>query len=108
MLNNILADAYSKTDEYKRERELLFGIARRRYKKRKAFFCDICSTFLITEDLCTAVNISTFLDLSCAYSPPTFQHQNSEKHLKKVCNYQTELLPWRRAMQEVSLFIYII
>ncbi|CAF0941192.1 unnamed protein product [Adineta ricciae] len=81
VLNNILVDAYSKTDEYKRERELLFGIARRRYKKRKAFFCDICSTFLITEDLCTA-------------------HQNSEKHLEKVRHYQTELLPWRRAMQE--------
>ncbi|UJR36526.1 hypothetical protein I4U23_029247 [Adineta vaga] len=81
VLNKILVDVYSKSEEYKREREFLFAIARRRCKKRKAFFCDICSVFLIAGDTCTT-------------------HQNGETHLEKLRHYQTEFLPWRRAMQE--------
>ncbi len=56
MLNNLVGTAYSQCDEFKRERELLFGIARRRFKRRKAFFCDLCLTFLTTEEACTEVN----------------------------------------------------
>ncbi len=58
MLNNLVGTVYSQCDEFKRERELLFGIARRRFKRRKAFFCDLCLTFLTTEEACTEVNNS--------------------------------------------------
>ncbi|CAF0959548.1 unnamed protein product [Adineta steineri] len=81
VLNHVITGVYSKSDESKREREFLFGIARRRYKKRKAFFCDICSAFLTTEDFCT-------------------EHRNGLEHLEKIRHYETNFLPWRRAMQE--------
>ncbi len=57
-MNNIILDVYSKCDELKREKQFLSGIARRSFKKKNTFFCDICSSFLTSEKYCLQVNIN--------------------------------------------------
>ncbi|CAF3359818.1 unnamed protein product [Rotaria sp. Silwood1] len=81
VLNNIVIDIYSKCGELKREQQFLSGIARRSFKKKNTFFCDICSIFLTSEKYCV-------------------QHLNGLDHLEQFRHYQTSFLPWRRAMQE--------
>ncbi|CAF5194223.1 unnamed protein product, partial [Rotaria magnacalcarata] len=80
VLNTINLDIYSKCGELKREQQFLSGIARRSFKKKNTFFCDICSIFLTSEKYCT-------------------QHLNGLDHLENFRHYQTTFLPWRLAMQ---------
>lgn len=61
VLNNIINDTNSKTDEFKREQQFLSGIARRNFKKKNTYFCDICSIFLTSEKYCGQVNIQVYI-----------------------------------------------
>lgn len=57
MLNNIVTNVNSKSDDFKREQQFLSGIARRNFKKKNTFVCDICSIFLTSEKYCIQVKI---------------------------------------------------
>lgn len=50
-----MLDVYSQSNEFKREQQLLSGMARRSFKKKNTFICDICSIFLTSEKYCTQV-----------------------------------------------------
>lgn len=82
-IDSILRDVYSKSGEFQREQQFYSGIARRAFRKKNTFFCDICEKLI--------------LPLDKHFS----QHFNDNKHVDNFRNYQNEFLPWRRAMQQV-------
>lgn len=57
-MNEILRDVYTKSDEFKREQRFLSSLARRSFRKKNTFFCDLCNQFLPTEKHCSTVEMS--------------------------------------------------
>ena len=55
VLDDVLARTVETTDEFRREKEFLAANARRQFRKKNTFHCDVCSVFLLSDKLCEQV-----------------------------------------------------